>query len=299
MSKYIDLVTEAINYIEDNIYEQMTASDIAGHLYVSEYHFSRLFRFLIGMSPVRYLSGRKLTHSLSMLSDNSVNISDIALSYGYGYPEVYSRAFKKYFGISPGIVRKDRIDIVGQGVADVISRDVITLNGNVTLRSDYVYIETARYCGYSDIIDITSNDAPKNLQRLSERFLRDAKESIVLDDAHYINVVKCMGNGRDFDVFACMKKNIDNEHDASSLDTFEQRIYEGSWYVKFFYEGDINKIEPSLEQDILSWIKQRKEPLEMVEPGLFLDFGNGYEKDSEIGIMVRIKRMETEDERHT
>lgn len=293
MSQYSTHIHKAIDYIEDNIYTAMTASDIARFLYLSEYHFSRLFAFMVGMSPIKYMLRRKLTHSLGALKEGSLTVGDVALKYGYAYPEVYARAFKKYFGVTPGAYKKGHYHLKGQSIAEVITRDVIHLKGNVTLRSDYVYLDAMDCYGYETVVDLTASEAFLHMQTLSDNFLADLDKEKDPNEAHYYNMVRCLGNGKDFNVFVCTPLVLTN-----GSQQVIKRHYKGSWYIKFYYKGDMGQIEPSLEKDILNFLKQKKEPLEMVEPGLFIDFGNRLEKTNEIGIMVKIRRLETEDEAH-
>jgi AraC-like DNA-binding protein len=67
-------MNQVLDYIEDNLHEPLTLQDIAKQFYLSEFHFSRLFKMLTGVNLKPYITGRKLTMASKSLraSDNTV-----------------------------------------------------------------------------------------------------------------------------------------------------------------------------------------------------------------------------------
>ncbi|TBL79517.1 AraC family transcriptional regulator [Paenibacillus thalictri] len=98
-------VAKVKEYLELHYTEQIRieeAADYAGvhrsHLYVS---FSKQY----GCSPMQYLQRLRMDKGAQMLKQTPLTVTEIALSLGY--PDLYSftRAFSKYFGLSPTAYR--------------------------------------------------------------------------------------------------------------------------------------------------------------------------------------------------
>ncbi|PFK46791.1 AraC family transcriptional regulator [Bacillus cereus] len=91
----------AIQYIEDNLANNIDFKEVAKLAFCSEYHFKRMFSFLAGISLSEYIRCRRLTLAAFELKDSSVKIIDIAMKYGYNSPDSFSRAFQNLHGITP------------------------------------------------------------------------------------------------------------------------------------------------------------------------------------------------------
>ncbi|MBG9775618.1 AraC family transcriptional regulator [Brevibacillus laterosporus] len=95
----------AIQYMEDNLTNDIDFKEVARLAFCSEYHFKRMFSFLAGMSISEYIRCRRLTLAAFELKDSSVKIIDIAMKYGYNSPDSFSRAFQNLHGITPSEAR--------------------------------------------------------------------------------------------------------------------------------------------------------------------------------------------------
>lgn len=83
----------AIDYIENNLTNEIEYERIAQIALCSQYHFQRMFSFLIGVALSEYIRRRRLTLAAFDLQNSSEKIIDIALKYGYNSPDSFSRAF--------------------------------------------------------------------------------------------------------------------------------------------------------------------------------------------------------------
>ncbi|MBG9798635.1 AraC family transcriptional regulator [Brevibacillus laterosporus] len=97
----------AIQYMEDNLTNDIDFKEVARLAFCSEYHFKRMFSFLAGMSISEYIRCRRLTLAAFELKDSSVKIIDIAMKYGYNSPDSFSRAFQNLHGITPSEARNN------------------------------------------------------------------------------------------------------------------------------------------------------------------------------------------------
>lgn len=104
----IQAIQNAINYIEEHITEDIDYTELAKAAYSSSYHFQRVFGIMCGITLGEYIRRRRLTLAGNEILTNNVNIIDLAYKYGYDSPESFSRAFKRFHGINPSQVKKER-----------------------------------------------------------------------------------------------------------------------------------------------------------------------------------------------
>jgi len=95
----------ALQYIEDNLAEEIDLKKAARIACCSEYHFSRMFSFLAGIPLSEYVRRRRLTLAAFELQTSDVRIMDVAVKYGYSSADAFSRAFQGLHGISPSSVK--------------------------------------------------------------------------------------------------------------------------------------------------------------------------------------------------
>lgn len=117
---YTEIAQKSINYIEDNLKEKLYLEDLSREFSISQAHFNRIFKFLTGVSLKKYILDRKLESSLQPLKESRESIINIAMDLGFDYPEVFSRAFKKKFAISPINYRKSDSVINKPNIIEVI-----------------------------------------------------------------------------------------------------------------------------------------------------------------------------------
>lgn len=99
---------KSIEYIEQNMYSAINIHDIAAASSYSTYHFSRIFKSLVGDSPKEYLRKRRLTIAADRLLKEDVRILDLALECQFESQEAFTRSFKKLFNMTPGQYRSNK-----------------------------------------------------------------------------------------------------------------------------------------------------------------------------------------------
>jgi AraC family transcriptional regulator len=99
-------LTRVRDYIEANLAENPSLSDLAAVAGMSPYHFARTFACTVGTPPHRYLLGRRLERAKALLSGSNRPIIEIALDLGFDSQGHFHRIFRKYVGTTPGSYRK-------------------------------------------------------------------------------------------------------------------------------------------------------------------------------------------------
>lgn len=99
--KYQECIQRVIDHIEDNLQNDLSnavLADVAGY---SEYHFLRIFRKVVHLTPADYIRKRRITEIVRSIEMKERPISDIAFEYGFNSKENFVRAFKAEHHILP------------------------------------------------------------------------------------------------------------------------------------------------------------------------------------------------------
>ncbi|HHX68385.1 MAG: AraC family transcriptional regulator [Miniphocaeibacter sp.] len=104
--EWINNLNMAIDYIEDNITEEINYEKLAKIACCSTYHFQRMFGYMAGVSLAEYIRRRRMSLAAVDLLNSNEKIIDIGLKYGYTSPTAFNRAFQNIHGISPTKARK-------------------------------------------------------------------------------------------------------------------------------------------------------------------------------------------------
>lgn len=97
----MQLIQQAIRYMEEHIYEDINYADVAKSIHMSSYNFHRTFGFITGMTANEYLRNRRLTLAAQELQTTDLSVIDAAYKYGYQSPESFSKAFLRFHGSTP------------------------------------------------------------------------------------------------------------------------------------------------------------------------------------------------------
>ncbi len=95
----------ALSYIEEHLADEIDFREVARLAVCSEYHFSRMFSFLTGVTLSEYIRRRRLTLAAFELQNGDKRVIDVALKYGYSSPDSFARAFHGVHGILPSTVK--------------------------------------------------------------------------------------------------------------------------------------------------------------------------------------------------
>jgi AraC family transcriptional regulator len=102
----ISALNQLVDYIDGHLTEEIAVDDLAVSLGMTEYHLRRMFSSLAGMPLSEYVRRRRMTVAATEVLDGG-GLLAIAVRYGYGSTEAFSRAFRSVHGAGPGDVRRD------------------------------------------------------------------------------------------------------------------------------------------------------------------------------------------------
>jgi AraC family transcriptional regulator len=97
------------DYIEANLYQEISLVELAAIARLSPYHFCRAFKETVGEPPHRYQMSRRIKQAKILLSNPSLSVSDVAVTVGYGSLSRFSALFRQVTGHSPRDYRRRMI----------------------------------------------------------------------------------------------------------------------------------------------------------------------------------------------
>jgi transcriptional regulator GlxA family with amidase domain len=86
--------------------EPLSLTDIARSAALSRFHFSRVFKEAMGVSPGQFLTAVRMHHAKHMLLATSMNVVDIAVAVGYSSLGSFTNRFTDSVGVTPGQFRR-------------------------------------------------------------------------------------------------------------------------------------------------------------------------------------------------
>jgi AraC family transcriptional regulator len=97
-------VAKAIHFIDQHFQERVSLKEVARAACLSPYHFSRLFRTVVGVSPHAYLVQCRLRYAQRLIaaSGGSRTLTDIAVEAGFYDQTHLTWHFRRAFGKTPG-----------------------------------------------------------------------------------------------------------------------------------------------------------------------------------------------------
>ncbi len=98
---YRNRLNKVFQFIDENIDSKLSLSTVSEIAYFSPFHFHRIFKLLTGETLNEFVSRRRIEKSVLDILHKKVSIAEIAHAYGFSDNSAYTKAFKKYYGISP------------------------------------------------------------------------------------------------------------------------------------------------------------------------------------------------------
>lgn len=100
------ILTDALEYIEENICENLDSQMIADYCYVSLSSLQKLFRLGLHISIKEYIDKRKMCLAARDILHSDMKLIDIAYKYQFSSPESFTRAFTRVWKETPSSYRK-------------------------------------------------------------------------------------------------------------------------------------------------------------------------------------------------
>ncbi|TCO77920.1 AraC family transcriptional regulator [Marinisporobacter balticus] len=168
---YYDQLEKAINFIEQNLCEDIKVEAVAGVAGYSYFHFHRIFEAVLGETVGNYIRLRRLTSAAYDIVYTDRRILDIALTYRFDSQEAFSRAFKKLYKVTPREYRKNRIETVIGSKKKMTTMGLKHLMNRVTVQPMIKEVLDIKIIGMRSKATINNNLIPKMWNDFNPRIL--------------------------------------------------------------------------------------------------------------------------------
>ncbi len=96
-----EFLEKVLSFIHEKYAQSIRLSDLAGLCYMTEAHFCRIFKDLLGESFVSYINRYRINKAAALMKASELSKKEIAARVGFSDLSYFSRQFKKYKGESP------------------------------------------------------------------------------------------------------------------------------------------------------------------------------------------------------
>lgn len=98
-------VLRAVRHLNDHLTERVVLDVVAREAGMSKYHFCRMFKEAMGVTPMQFLTIRRIEHARLLMGKQGVSIAVIAYKSGFGTVSEFNRQFKRIVGMPPSYFR--------------------------------------------------------------------------------------------------------------------------------------------------------------------------------------------------
>jgi AraC family transcriptional regulator len=156
-------IERAINFIENNLKEDINLDSVALEACCFKFHFHRLFKVVAGENVFDYIRRRRLFFAAGEILNSQRKISAIALDYMFESPEAFARSFKKAFQITPSEYRKNKTRKIHTGRIKLSLDRLRHYTRAISIQPDFTTIDEIELVGkqvciskdnYQPLIDV-------------------------------------------------------------------------------------------------------------------------------------------------
>lgn len=103
-----NIVRKLETYIEENLQEELTRSDLAARVFLHPDYLSHIFKEKTGMSISDYIIHARLERAKVLLRSTEGRISEVSQQVGYTNTAYFTKLFKRATGMTPKEFRKEQ-----------------------------------------------------------------------------------------------------------------------------------------------------------------------------------------------
>ncbi|MBA2499262.1 MAG: helix-turn-helix transcriptional regulator [Chitinophagaceae bacterium] len=93
-------------FIRNNMHRKMKLDELCAIALMNRHRLNKCFQNIYGKQVFDFITAQRMQKSRELLLQTDDSIQDIASATGYDYANNFSKAYKRYFGYSPGEERK-------------------------------------------------------------------------------------------------------------------------------------------------------------------------------------------------
>lgn len=95
------IIMQVVDYIEDNLNDNLSLDEVSEKVGYSKFHLNRLFSERVGCTLYKYIQTRRLTMAAEKLVNTSEPIIEIAYDANYDSQQSFTLAFRQLYLCTP------------------------------------------------------------------------------------------------------------------------------------------------------------------------------------------------------
>jgi AraC family transcriptional regulator len=99
---------QVTDWMAEHVAEEFNLDRLAARVGLSKFHFHRLFKGALGVSPSQYYIDLRMNEARRLLRETKKSIVDVALEVGYANPSHFAQLFRRETGLTPSEYRRQR-----------------------------------------------------------------------------------------------------------------------------------------------------------------------------------------------
>ena len=99
-------IQNAMKYVNQHYKKNITLSDVAAYVFISEDYLTRLFKTHLNTTFKQFLTDRRIHHTRNLLVNTNLSVLDIASQCGFNSSTYFTDCFKKSIGMTPRAFRE-------------------------------------------------------------------------------------------------------------------------------------------------------------------------------------------------
>ena len=92
---------QILELIGDSFTEEVSTSQLANYLHMSQFHFTREFKKSVGVTPYHYIMQQRVKMAKRVLKQQDASIAEVAVECGFSNQSHLGRVFKQHTGTTP------------------------------------------------------------------------------------------------------------------------------------------------------------------------------------------------------
>lgn len=101
-----EMIINIKKMVDEDVLNNMTFTEISRKFNMNEFKLKQAFKKFFGISLMKYIRQKKMSKAYTMLSEAKYSIKEVSEYCGYEYPQHFTIAFKKEFGVLPKELKK-------------------------------------------------------------------------------------------------------------------------------------------------------------------------------------------------
>ena len=245
----LDSICRALDFVEENLQEEIAVADIADAACYSLYHFCRLFSNVTHHTPYEYLMRRRLSEAAKALINTPQKIIEIAFEFQFNSPETFGRAFKRMFDMLPNQWRAQR-QIDTRRLMPGLKREYLEhLHKDCSLQAVLEKRGISYFVGLGSFVDLES-EAIARLWKIFEYEL--AQTELAERTGLYYGILYYSNDWEEDGVFYMAGKEISSPECVVS--TLSVRTLPPLQYARFLHAGGHAERRLTMEYIYHTWL---------------------------------------------